>query len=178
MRAFMLACVLAITASLTLVGATATLGAPGAELDGVWVNGTIHRFSATVLTDPAKTATPLYAIAPVHSSHPLHPLASAMTKGFGAHDHVIAYANPRVAFKSVCKVTLTLPGAGAKVGTNILIRQTLTPLGRKRLLYAANLGKGMTPLTSVARIQRARQLGLAKFLGTPAVFDCTIQPTG
>ena len=37
---------------------------------------------------------------------------------------------------------------------------------------------GMKPLTSVARIERARQLDLAKFVATPAVFNCTIQPAG
>lgn len=178
MRTFMLTCGSAIAASVMLVVAAAALGAPSAELDGVWVNGTIHRFSVTMLTDPGKPTTPLYAIAPVHLSDPLHPLASARTKGFGAHDHVIAYANPKVAFKTVCKIMLTLPGAGAKVGTNILTRQTMTPLGQRPLLYAAKLGTGMKPLTSVARIQQARRLGLAKLSSTPAVFDCTIQPAG
>ena len=80
-------------------------------------------------------------------------------------------------FKTVCKLTLALPGARAKVGTNILIRQTLTPFGTRPLLYAANLGNGMKSLTSAARTERARQLGRTKLVITPAVFNCTIQPT-
>lgn len=179
MRMFLLTCGTAIAAlSATLVVAVAAIGAPADEVDGVWVDGTIHRFSATVPATPGKPTTPLYAIAPVHPSNPLHPLVSARTKGFGAHDHVIADPTPKASFKTVCKVTLTLPGARARVGTNVLIRQTMTPLGRWPLLYAANLGTGMKPLTSVARIERSRQLGLAKSVATPAVFNCTIQPAG
>ncbi len=128
MRMFLLTCGTAIAAlSATLVVAVAAIGAPAAEVDGVWVDGTIHRFSATVPATPGKPPTPLYAMAPVHPSDPLHPLVSARTKGFGAHDHVVADPTPNASFKTVCKVTLTLPGARAKVGTNVLIRQTDDP---------------------------------------------------
>jgi hypothetical protein len=156
--------------------AATSIGASGADVDNVWVNGKIHRLLATVPAAVGKPTTTPYAIAPVDPSAPLHPLASARTKGFGAHDHVIADPTPKAAFKTVCKLTLTLPGARAKLGTNTRIRQTMTPFGQRPLLYAANLGNGMKPLTSVVRIKRARQLGLARFVITPAVFNCTIQP--
>jgi len=159
----------------TLVTAAAAIGTPTAEVDEVWVDGTIHRLVASGPAAVGKPTTTLYVIARVDLSHPLHPLASATTKRLAAHDHVIANPRPEAELTSVCRLTLTLPGAQADVGLNTLAQQTMTPFGKRPLLYAANLGDGMKPLTSAARIERARDLGLANLVVTPTVFNCTIR---
>jgi hypothetical protein len=164
------------TLGVTLLLAATATGAPFAAVDNVWVGGTIHRFVVTGPASAGAPTTPLYVIASIDPSHPLHALADAKTKGFGAHDHVIAGSHANGAWKTVCKLTLVLPGTRARVGTNALLRETMTQLGRRRLVYAANLGGGMKPLTSAARIQRARELGLASLAVTQSSFNCTIQP--
>lgn len=164
-----------LAATGALVFAASTLAAPRADIDKVWVTGAIHSF---MITGPgnAKNATPLYIIAPVDPAHPLHPLADARTKGFGAHDHVIADPHPGSAYRTTCDLTLTVPGPKAKTGKNVLFRLTLTPAGRRPLLYAANLGHGMQMLTAAARITEAKKLGLARFVDTGTLLACTIEP--
>ena len=145
--------------------------------DRVWVDGSIHYWLRTVAATAGKTTTPLYAIAPVDRARPLHPLADARTKGFGAHDHVIADPHPNRAFVTVCNLTLVLPGPRSKVGSNTLVRRTTTPFGQRTLVYAVNLGNGVQPLTSAARIKRARQLGLATLSPIASSgFGCRIEP--
>ena len=158
------------------VGGTAS-GAARAGRDRVWVDGSIHYWLRTVAATAGKTTTPLYAIAPVDRARPLHPLADARTKGFGAHDHVIADPHPNRAFVTVCNLTLVLPGPRSKVGSNTLVRRTTTPFGQRTLVYAVNLGNGVQPLTSAARIKRARQLGLATLSPIASSgFGCRIEP--
>ena len=163
-------------ACLTFTAGGTASGATQADTDRVWVNGSIHQWQVTEAAVAGKPKTPLYVIGPVDSARPLHPLAEASKRGFGAHDHVIADPNPDRAFATACNLTLVLPGPRAKVGRNVSVRRALTPFGHRSLLYAANLGAGVQPLTSVARIQKARQLGLARLFATPSVFGCLIKP--
>lgn len=147
------------------------------DVDGVWVNGTVHNLVVTGPAQPnAKRVTPLYVIAPVSASHPLHPLADAKLHGFGAHDHVAQIANPNTPFHGVCDLTLVVPGPKAKPGKNIQTRPTLTPTGPHALLYAAHLGNKMLSLTWASRIQQAQRLGLAKLVDTSTLLACTITP--
>jgi hypothetical protein len=163
--------------ALLIVAGTAS-GASGAGGDRVWVGGTVHHFVVTGAAPTGAPTTPLYVIAPVSTSHPLHPLADATTHGFGAHDHVIAVPRSDVAFKTACVLTLVVPGARATVGKNVLVRQTVTPFGRKSLVYAEKLRSAVKPLTSAARIQAARQRGFVSLSVTPSMFACTIAPVG
>lgn len=150
--------------------------AAGGDADGVWVNGTVHKL---VVTGPAPAnahAIPLYVIAPVSAAHPLHPLADAKTHGFGAHDHVIALAHPNSTFHGACDLTLVVPGPKATPGKTIQTRPTLTPAATKPLLYAARLDNKLLPLTSAARIQTAKHLGLANLIDTHNPVACTVSP--
>ena len=121
-------------------------------------------------------ATPLYVIAPVSAAHPLHPLPDAATHGFGAHDHVIQLADPARSFHGVCDLTLVVPGPKAAPGISVETRPTLTPAGRKPLLYAARLGSKLLPLDRASRIAEARQLHLATLIDTHTRLACTITP--
>lgn len=161
-------CVLAVWAT-----AAAATSRPG--IDRVWVNGTVHTFTVTG-PGSAHGATPLYVIAPVDPAHPLHPLATAKAKGFGAHDHVIADPHLSTVFKTSCDLTLIVPGTKAKPNVNVRWRLTLTPAGKKPLLYAADLGHGLVPLTSAARIADARKRGLATLVDTKILLACAINP--
>ncbi len=145
-------------------------------VDGVWINGVVHTLATG--PGPAKPThtVPLYVIAPVSVAHPLHPLAFAKPLGFGAHDHVAQIPNPKTTFHGVCDLNLVVPGARAKLGSNVQARQTLTPAAMKPLLYAARLGSTLLPLDSVSRIQQARHAGLAMLVDTKVTIACTITP--
>ena len=160
----------------TVLSAGALAAARAGDADGVWVNGTVHNL---VVTGPASAkahATPLYVIAPISAAHPLHPLADAKTHGFGAHDHVIALAQPRSTFHGACDLTLVVPGPKAVPGKTIKTRLTLTPAGTKPLLDAALLGGKLLPLEAVARVQSAERAGLATLVDTHILVDCTVSP--
>ncbi len=159
---------------LLLAAAFAAPAAAGPPADGVWVDGAVH---VLVTGPPPAGAThgrALYVIAPISTAHPLHPLADASTHGFGAHDHVIALAHPNGTFHGACDLTLVVPGPKATPGKTIHIRPTLTPAGTKPLLYAARLGNKLLPLTSAARIQTAKHLGLATLIDTHNLVACTV----
>jgi hypothetical protein len=161
---------LAVATALAAFAATALAAEPG---DGVWVDGTVHQ----LVTGPPPTAgkpVRLYVIAPVSRAHPLHPLASARTHGFGAHDHVIALTNQSTTFHGLCDLTLVVPGPKARLGANVEARSTLTPAGRKPLLYAARLDGHLVPLTWPSRIRRADQQGLAALVDTHTTLGCTV----
>lgn len=147
--------------------------------DGVWANGTVHHLVVTGLapTSPAPTgtqATPLYVIAPVSASRPLHPAADAMTKGFGAHDHVIALAHHAASSRGTCDLTLVVPGPNAQLGQTVKARSTVTPDGPKPLLYAVRVGKNFVPLTWASRIRHAVRDGLATAVDTQTYLTCTV----
>lgn len=160
-----------ILCSATLVIALTLAGSAAARSgDGVWVDGKVHG----LVTGPPKAGAPksilpLYVIAPVSAAHPLHALASARTKGFGAHDHVMASV-----YDGPCDLTLVVPGPRAGAG-GIRTRMTLTPAGKKPLAYAALVGGRMQPLTSVATIDAAATAGLVKRIDTHTVISCTVQ---
>jgi hypothetical protein len=169
-----------ITAGVALAVCAAALSAVAlaavGDADGVWVNGTVHNL---VVTGPAPAnahAVPLYVIAPVSAARPLHPLADAKTHGFGAHDHVIALTHPNGTFHGACDLTLVVPGPKATAGTTIQTRPTLSPAGTKPLLYAARLGNKLLPLTSAARVQTAKHVGLATLIDTHNLVACTVSP--
>jgi hypothetical protein len=169
-----------ISAGILLAVSAAALSAAalaaGGGADGVWVNGTVHNL---VVTGPAPAhahAVPLYVIAPVSAAHPLHPLADAKTHGFGAHDHVIALTRPNGTFHGACDLTLVVPGPKATRGKTIQTRPTLSPAGTKPLLYAARLDNKLLPLTSAARVQAAKHLGLASLIDTHNLVACTVSP--
>lgn len=158
-------------AALAFLGGAQAAG-PG---DGVWVDGTVHNL---VVTGPAPAnakPTPLYVIAPVSAAHPLHPLADARTHGFGAHDHVIALAHPGSAFHGACELTLVVPGRKATPGS-IAARPTLTPAGRKPLLYAARMGGKLQMLDRASRIVEAQRIGLATLVDVHVRFACSVTP--
>lgn len=154
-------------AVVVLVAAAALAAAQAAAAEGVWVNGTVHGLVTAPPTSSTQTPVPLYVIAPVSASHPLHPLADARTKGFGAHDHVAA----RV-FAGPCDLTLVVPGPHGKGA--VAMRSTLTPSGTHPLVYAARIDGKMLPLTSVARIDRALSAGLVAAVNTHVVISCTV----
>jgi len=157
-------------ALVALPAAAAALNAGG---DGVWVSGRVHQ----LLTAPGPAnpmhVTPLYVIAPVSRTRPLHALADAKTHGFGAHDHVIQLPATANSFTGACDLTLVVPGAKASK-QSIRTRLTATPAGAHRLLYAARLGGQLTPLTSASRIRQAQRLGLAETLDTHTILTCTV----
>jgi hypothetical protein len=167
--------VLLILVVSALTTAAAGSGAPQPGLDKVWVNGVVHPFQITGPGTAANQVT-LYFIAAVDRLAPLHSAADAKAKGFGPHDHVIADPHPATPYAKTCDLTLTVPGPRAQPNVNVRLRMTLTPMGQRPLLYAANLGHGMLALTSVDRITKARKLGLAKLVDTKALLACTIEP--
>lgn len=157
-------CSTALVVAATLAGSAAARAG-----DGVWVDGRVHGLvTGPLKASASKSALPLYVIAPVSAAHPLHALASARTKGFGAHDHVMASV-----YDGPCDLTLVVPGprAGAK---GIRTRMTLTPAGTKPLAYAALVGGRMQPLTSVATIDAAATARLVKRIDTHIVISCTV----
>jgi hypothetical protein len=162
---------------LVVVLATASVVATGVRAaghDGVWVNGVVH---ALIVTGPGSgTPRPLYVIAPVSATHPLHPLADAKTHGFGAHDHVIALADPKATFHGTCDLTLVVPGPKARLGANVRARATLTPAGTKPLLYAARIGGRFEPLDHAGWIRHAIRARLASAIDTHTLLACTIEP--
>lgn len=145
-------------------------------VDGVWIDGAVHQLSTGPAPAAAKHPIALYVIAPVSTSHPLHPLAFAKPLGFGAHDHVADIADPSAPYHGVCDLTLVVPGSKAKLGSNVQARRTLTPAAMKPLLYRARLGGAMVALDWASRIKRAESLGLAKLIDTGVVIACTITP--
>ncbi len=145
------------------------------DVDGVWVDGTVHNLLVTGPAAAGAKATPLYVIAPVSPAHALHPLADAATHGFGAHDHVIQLARPAATFHGACDLTLVVPGPKG-TPASIATRRTLTPAGRKPLLYAARLGGKLLPLTSASRVEQAHRLGLATLVDTHTELACTVTP--
>lgn len=145
------------------------------DVDGVWVDGAVHNLVVTGPPAAKAKATPLYVIAPVSAAHPLHPLADAKTHGFGAHDHVIQLAHPASAFHGACELTLVVPGPRASPGS-IATRQTLTPAGRKPLLYAARMAGKLLMLDRASRIAEAHRLGLATLVDVHVRFACTVTP--
>ena len=155
------------TAVVILVAAVALIAVQAAGAEGVWVNGTVHGLVTAPPTTSTQSPVPLYVIAPVSVNHPLHPLADARTKGFGAHDHVAA----RV-FAGPCDITLLVPGPHGRGA--VATRSTLTPSGAHPLVYAARIGGKMLPLTSVARIDRAMSAGLVAAVNTHIVISCTV----
>jgi hypothetical protein len=159
---------------LLLAAAFAAPAAAGPPADGVWVDGAVHLLVTGPPPPGATHGRALYVIAPISTAHPLHPLADATTHGFGAHDHVIALAHPNGTFHGACDLTLVVPGPKATPGKTIHIRPTLTPAGTKPLLYAARLGNKLLPLTSAARIQTAKHLGLATLIDTHNLVACTV----
>lgn len=169
--------ILLTAAALALLGASTTSGALSrhtAFVDGVWIDGTVHGLTTGPPPPGAKHPIPLYVIAPVSASHPLHPLAFAKPLGFGAHDHVAELPNPKGPYHGVCDLTLVVRGSKARLGSNVEARQTLTPAAMKPLLYRARLGGAMVALNRVARIKAARNLGLATLVDTQTVIGCTI----
>ena len=156
---------------LPILAATAT-AAVRADVDKVWVNGIQRSFTITGPSQAAKS-TPLFVIAPINPTHPLHPAADAMTKGFGAHDHVIQVPTGRTTFKTNCALTLVVPGSRGKPGKNILVRTTLTPAGTKPLVYAVRLGH-MLPLDRGGRITAAAAAHLVRSVNTGVELGCTI----
>ncbi len=166
--------------TLALVTVSTTSGAAdhvrAGFVDGVWINGTVHDLSTGPPPAGSQHAIPLYVIAPVSASHPLHPLAFAKPLGFGAHDHVADLAHPDAEYHGVCDLTLVVPGSKATLGSNVQARQTLTPAAMKPLLYRARLGGAMVALNWVSRIKRAQALGLAKLIDTKTIVACTITP--
>lgn len=144
------------------------IGVPSAAADGVWVGGTVHGLATAPPSGNAQRPTRLYVIAPISARHPLHALADARTRGFGAHDHVA----PSV-FSGPCDLTLVVPGPKAARAT-VETRMTLTPAGPHPLVYAVRLGGQMAPLTSVSRIRRAEALRLVAAVDTHTVISCTI----
>jgi hypothetical protein len=145
-------------------------------LDGVWVNGRVHKLVVTGPASASAHAIPLYVIAPLSAAHPLHPLADAKTHGFGAHDHVVALTHPSTTFHGACDLTLVVPGPKAMVGKTIRTRSTLTPAGVKPLLYAFQLDDKVLPLNSATRIQAAERLRLATLIDTHNHVACTVSP--
>jgi hypothetical protein len=165
---------LTVLAGAALAAPAALAATAAGDVDGVWANGEVHNL---LVTGPAPTgahAVPLYVIAPVSPSHPLHPLADARTHGFGAHDHVIALAHRAAGYRGACDLTLVVPGPNPKLGETVEMRPTVTPAGRKPLLYAARLGGSLVPLTSASRIQRAHEQGLATLVDTHTNLACTV----
>lgn len=163
---------------LALVLVVAALAVPaaaaGPPADGVWVAGSVH----TLVTGPppagAAHGLALYVIAPISAGHPLHPLATARVVGFGAHDHVFSIAH----YTGVCDIHLVVPGPKAKPGSTVGMRMTLTPAGRKPLLYAARIGGTMVGLDRTSRIHEAATLGLAHIVDTKILLACTVTPRG
>jgi hypothetical protein len=158
------------TAAALLAMLTAAATATAAAADGVWVNGVRHPLVTGAPTTTRGHPLPLYVIAPVDPSRPLHPLADARTHGFGAHDHVIAISHAQ----RTCDLQLVVAGPKAKTGHNVRARMTMTPAGVKPLLYAVRLGARMQPLTWAARISRATTLGLARIIDTETVIGCSV----
>ena len=164
----------ALAAAVAGLAGAALAAPPAGDVDGVWVGGTIHNLVVTGPAKPGAAATPLYVIAPVASTRPLHPLADARTHGFGAHDHVIGLARPAETFNGACDLTLLVPGPKAKLGANVMARPTATPSGAHPLLYAVRLGGRLVPLNSAARIGAARKSGLAVAVDTHTLVACTV----
>ena len=161
----------AALASLTLLASAQAVG----SVDGVWVDGTVHNLAVTGPAAAKAKPTPLYVIAPISASHPLHPLADARTHGFGAHDHVIDLAHPSSTFHGACELTLVVPGPKARPGT-IATRRTLTPAGQKPLLYAARIAGQLQMLDRASRVVQAHRLGLATLVDVHVRFACTVTP--
>ncbi|HST26729.1 MAG TPA: hypothetical protein VLJ76_12145 [Gaiellaceae bacterium] len=170
--------ILLTAAALALLGASTTFGAPNQQrapfVDGVWIDGTVHTLSTGPPPAGASHPIPLYVIAPVSASHPLHPLAFAKPLGFGAHDHVAAIPNGKSSYHGLCELTLVVPGSKARLGSNVEARRTLTPAGLKPLLYGARLGNAMEALNWASRIKQAQSRGLAKLVDTKTVVGCAI----
>lgn len=164
---------LTVTTALALILATAAAAAGRADVDKVWVNGSQRSFT---VTGPARAATTtrLFVIAPIHLAHPLHPAADAAGKGFGAHDHVMQLPPGSRTYETNCALTLVVPGARAKPGANVLVRQTLTPAGTKPLVYAVRLGR-MVPLDRASRITAAVAAHLVTTVATGEMFGCTVE---
>lgn len=160
---------------LALAAVGTAIAAPSPDIDHVWVDGKQRSFVVTGSPKAGVPKRPLYVIAPVNPAKPLHPRADAMTKGFGAHDHVIRDTAVG-ALKTTCDLHLVVPGPRAKVGRDVFSRLTLTPAGQKPLLYSAVLGGRRESLDSAARIAAAAKLGLATLVDVHVAFACTIEP--
>lgn len=160
---------LILWSAVLVIAATFAGSAAARSGDGVWVDGKVHG----LVTGPPeagapKNVLPLYVIAPVSAAHPLHAFASARTRGFGAHDHVIASV-----YDGPCDLTLVVPGPRAGA-SGVRTRMTITPAGKKPLVYAALVAGRMQPLTSVAAIATAAKAGLVTRIDTHNVISCKV----
>jgi hypothetical protein len=170
--------ILVAAVAAALFAASAILGAAthtrAAFVDGVWVDGSVHALSTGPPPSNAKHPIPLYVIAPVSATHPLHPLPFAKPLGFGAHDHVADVPDPQAGYHGTCDLSLVVPGPKAKLGSNVQARRTLTPAGTKPLLYEVRFDGKLTPLTWGARSKHAQTLGLAAVVNTNTIIGCSI----
>jgi hypothetical protein len=166
---------LAVVAISSVALGLAAAGAASGDGEGVWVDGVVHDFAATGIASTAAHSVPLYVIAPVDPSRPLHSAADAETEGFGAHDHVIGLADPARTFHGVCHLELVVPGPRSTPAT-VRSRRTLTPEGTRPLLFEARLGTGLRPLTSATVVTAARRLRLAALVDTGRLLTCSVSP--
>jgi hypothetical protein len=153
---------------LVSVACIALVTVQAAAAEGVWIGGTEHGLVTGPPQGSLAHPVPLYIIAPVSPSHPLHPLADALPNGFGAHDHVAAKV-----FAGACDLMLVVPGPRAATGT-VRTRMTLTPAGKKPLVYAVVMAGKSRPLTSVAAIHLAATAGLVAAVNTHNVIFCRV----
>jgi hypothetical protein len=153
---------------LVSVACIALAAVQAAAAEGVWVGGRAHGLVTAPPQGSLAHLAPLYIIAPVSPTHPLHPLADALPNGFGAHDHVAAKV-----FAGACDLMLVVPGPRAAKGT-VRTRMTLTPGGKKPLVYAVVMAGKTRPLTSVAAIHAAAAAGLVTAVNTENVIFCRV----
>ena len=154
-------------ASLIVVGAfvvttsDAALAAPHNEHG--WGNGALVTLQITHETAPANAhQTPEYVIGPVEAAHPLNPVED----DFGPYDLVVQTPKQNGGtYSSHFRVFLVVPDAAAPAGA-VAWRDVQAGPDTLQLAYAADLGSGLTPLTSRDKVEQAATLGLVDLVDT------------
>lgn len=123
-----------------------------------WANGSVHTLQITHESTGANgKQSPEYVIAPVSASAPLN----EEEDGFGPYDLVVQQPqNNGGAYSSIFHVYLIVPDDNAPAGS---VEWRTVSAGEGEtvpLAYAADLGSGLVPLTSRARVEQAATLGL------------------
>jgi hypothetical protein len=123
-----------------------------------WANGSIHTLQIThESTVAGGKQSPEYVIAPVSTNAPLN----EEEDGFGPYDLVVQQPQHNGGtYSSIFHVFIVVPDDNAPSGS---VQWRTVNAGEGEtvpLAYAADLGSGVVPLTSRARVEQAATLGL------------------
>jgi hypothetical protein len=151
---------LMLVSAFVVTTSDAVLAAPHNEHG--WGNDAVVTLQITHETAPSNGhPTPEYVIGPVDAAHPLNPVEDE----FGPYDLVVQTPqHNHGTYSSHFRVFLVVPAKdppATVASRDVQAGDDVIPLA-----YAADLGSGVTPLTSREKVEQAASLGLVDLVDT------------